>query len=258
MNGNFNNNFDSLESENTIAALLLHLSDSYVFDAIETNIQNRVPFYPMQNANIVYSIRQKFNNIEANYQLDQNAYNEINDVYLRIIDLLCQRFNFTLNPGENLDYYTAAYYLYEFLVCQYHDRMINFFSQFIISEKDFIYKSMGLNDVRKNKDTSTLYCKKVIADPKVAIISANLDNVLNNMIEYDINIGQILHFAYSDNLMVATYLSALINPNGNFFKEQYAAFLFSDKRPIIITNIRIELQKICGTTDVDLINTENQ
>lgn len=257
MNGNINNNLDSFESENTIASLLLHLSDNYIFDTIEQNIQNRVTFYPVQNPNIVYSIRQKFHNIEANYQLDQSAYNEINNTYARIIDLLCRSFNITLNARDNLDIYTTAYFLYEFLVSDYQKRMTNFFVQFIISEKDNLYRSMNLNDVKKNKDTSTLYCKKVIADPKIAIISANLESVLNNMIGFDISIEHILYYAYNDNAILYNYLKDLINPNGDFFKEQYGSFLCSDKKPTIITNIRMELQKACGVVDSDLINIED-
>ena len=108
---------------------------------------------------------------------------------------------------------------------------------------------MNLNKVRKNKDSSTVYCKKVLSDPKVAIISANLEDVLNNMIAYDIGLDTIIRTVYTDPV-ISNYLSTLITSNtGLFFKEQYGFFLNSDKRPTIITNIRYAIQQECGVVD---------
>ena len=52
-------------------------------------------------------------------------------------------------------------------------------------------------------------------------------------------------------------LSSILISNGDFIKEQYGSYLNSDKRPTIITSIRIAIQQICGTIDNPLL-TNNQ
>ena len=249
MNGNLNNTMNDLMTENDIAVLLLHLSDGYVFDIIQNNINDRVPYYQTNNPNVVYSLNQSFKNIESQYSLGKDAYDKINETYLSIIQMLCSQFNICVNITNETDLYTAAFYMYEFLVSDFYNCMIRFFVKFIMNEKNFIYNSMNLNNVRKNKDSSTVYCKKVLSDPKVAIISANLEDVLNNMIAYDISLDSIIRTVYTDPV-VANYISTLISSNtGLFFKEQYGFFLNSDRRPTIITNIRYAIQQECGVMD---------
>lgn len=250
MNGNLNNTMNDLMTENDIAVLFLHLSDGYIFDIIQNNIEDRVPYYQTNNPNIVYSLHQSFKNLESQYSLDKDAYHKMNEAYLNIIQILCEKFNISVNINNETDLYTAAFYMYEFLVSNYYDFMVRFFVRFIMNEKNFIYNSMNLNNVRKNKDSSTVYCKKVLSDPKVAIISANLEDVLRNMVAYDISLESIIRTVYAENPIVANYLSGLIVSNtGLFFKEQYGYFLNSDKRPTIITNIRYAIQQECGVID---------
>lgn len=249
MNGNLNNAMNDLMTENDIAKLFLHLSDGYIFDIIQNNIDDRVPYVQTHNPNIVYSLNQSFKNIESQYSIDKSYYDKMNETYLSIIQILCGKYNISINLTNETDLYTAAFYMYDFLVSNFYNCMIQFFVKFIMNEKNFIYNSMNLNNVRKNKDSSTVYCKKVLSDPKVAIISANLEDVLNNMIAYDIGLDTIIRTVYTDPV-ISNYLSTLITSNtGLFFKEQYGFFLNSDKRPTIITNIRYAIQQECGVVD---------
>lgn len=252
MNGNLNNTMGDLTTEKDIAVLFLHLDSDYVYDLINNNIDNRVSYYPVtNNPNAVQSLSMTYKNIESQYGLDQQQCEMIAENYRNIIRLLCSRYNLSVAIADDgIDLYTAAYYMYEFLVSSYYEMMIKFFVSFIMGEKNFIYNSMNLIDARKNKDSSTIYCKKILADPKIAIISANLESVLYNMISYDITLDQIINTVYKNNPSVAVYLNSLMSSNtGLFFKEQYGYYLTSNMGPHIITDIRLRLQQECGTID---------
>lgn len=251
MNGNLNNIMNDLTTEKDIAVLFLHLDSGYVYDLINNNIDNRVSYYPTtNNPNAVQSLSMVYKNIESQYGLDASQVAAIAENYKSIIRLLCTRYNIGANIDENSDLYTAAYYMYEFLVSSFYELMIKFFVSFIMLEKNFIYNSMNLVDARKNKDSSTIYCKKILADPKIAIISANLESVLYNMVSYDISLDQIINIVYKDNPTVANYLNSIMVSNtGLFFKEQYGAYLMGNMGPHIITTIRMRLQQECGTID---------
>lgn len=247
MHGNFNNNMNTMISENNVANLLLHLNGEYIFDTVQRYINDRVPYYPVQNPNIVYSIKQSYNALIAQYDIEKEAIEASYDAYRRIINMICYDFALNFIGNEEIDLYSAAYYLYDFLVSNYFNNMVNFFVNFIIRERNSIYNSMNLNDVKKNKDTNTIYCKKFYSDPKIAIISANLEEVISNICVYDIYLDQIIDIVYKNDINVANYLKSIIqSADNNFFRNQYVRFLSpgSDKRATIITSIRLALHQI--------------
>ena len=248
MNGNLNNNMNSMISENNVASLLLHLNGEYIFDAVQKCISERVTYYPVTNPNIVYSIKQSYLALIAQYDIENEAFEAANESYLRIIQMICSDFALIFNPyqDESIDIYSAAYYIYDFMVSNYYNHMIEFFVNFIGREKNGIYSLMNLNDAKKSKDTNTIYCKKMFSDQKIAIISANLEEVLDNICSFDIDLNQIIDTVYKNDINIAMFLKRIIaSADNNFFKNQYVNYLRqgSDKRPTIITSIRLALQK---------------
>ena len=249
MNGNLNNNMNSMISENNVASLLLHLNGNYIFDAVQKSINDRVPYYPVVNPNIVQSIKQSYLALIAQYDIENDAINAANESYMRIIQMICSDFMLIFNPynDENIDLYSAAYYIYDFTVSNYYNHMVEFFVNFIGRERNGLYNLMNLNDMKRSKDTNTIYCKKMFSDQKIAIISANLEETLNNICCFDITLEQVIDTVYKDNMNIANFLKRIIiSADNNFFKNQYASYLSkeSDKRPSIITSIRLELQRI--------------
>ena len=124
--------------------------------------------------------------------------------------------------------------------------MINFFTSFIINNKDSLYNSLNLESYKKNKDSSTIYNKRIYIDPKYITISANLEMVLKHIVTIDITLDNILQTTYV-NPKIIMFLSEIITDKGNYFKDYYCSLLNRQEMlPVILTDIRLQLQKIAG------------
>ena len=147
---------------------------------------------------------------------------------------------------ENINLYTAAFYLYDFLICNRNNIMITFFTSFIAYNKDSLSRFLNLDDYRKGKDSASAYGKRIYSDQKYGIISANMNKVLNHIATLDISLLNILQSVYTSPEVIAFFDNAVAD-KGNFFKDFYCSALEQPEAlPIIITNIRLSLQKIVG------------
>ena len=168
-------------------------------------------------------------------------------VYMDVINILCNRFNLRFNDlDENIDLYTAAYYLYDFLVCNRNNIMVTFFTSFIINNKESLSRFLNLEEYKKSKDSASAYGKRMYDDNQYGIISANMVKVLNHIATLDISLVNIFQSVYSSPEVVA-FLDNAVADMGNFFKDHYCEVLNQPEiLPIIITNIRLSLQRLVG------------
>jgi hypothetical protein len=198
--------------------------------------------------NFVGSFENNFILMQNEYPGDsQNIRIVREEVYRKIIDLLCNRFNLEFNNvDDTIDLYTAAYYLYDFLVCNRNTIMVNFFTAFIINNKDSLYSMLNVEDNKKPKDSSSVYGKRVYTDPKYAVISANIPTIINYISNMDIRLINIFQSVYVD-INLVQFMDNAFADKGNFFKEHYCSAITNiEIMPIIITNIRLALQRLVG------------
>ena len=95
---------------------------------------------------------------------------------------------------------------------------------------------------KKNKDTSTMYAKKLYDDPKLATIASNLVTILHHISGYDITLDQILHTVLTQTF--ADMLTMAILPQDDFYRNVYCVYVMNENNmPVTITNIRLEMQK---------------
>jgi hypothetical protein len=175
------------------------------------------------------------------YMADQLESTRI-DVYREIIRRLCLAHNLTFNPNIDVDYYTAANYLWDFLVSNYREYIINFYTRYIINEKDGLYSALNLDQFKKAKDSTTIYGRMIYDDNQIVIICANIAMVLNYISGFDISVSNILSLSYDIN--TANYISSLIiDNNGTFFQDYYCKSL-NNNLGIFITDIRLSIQKL--------------
>ena len=198
--------------------------------------------------NVVVSFEENFKLMTESFPGDaQNIRDIRTQVYSDIILILCDKFNLQFNEAdENIDLYTAAFYLYDFLICNRNNIMITFFTSFIAYNKDSLSRFLNLDDYRKSKDSASAYGKRIYSDQKYGIISANMNKVLNHIATLDISLLNILQSVYTSPEVIAFFDNAIAD-KGNFFKDFYCSALEQPEvLPIIITNIRLSLQKIVG------------
>lgn len=251
-----NNNMYNICTENEISVILSHFNPEYVFNIIRDNISQRFRYSQLRMPNIVVSFENYFKQLKTIYT-DIDQIREIEDTristYREIISILSNNFHFKFNYDEIQDYYSAAFYLYSFLVSDFSNNLITFFSNFILKERNNIYESFKLNDLKKNKDNSTIYNKKIYKNNKVAIINANLDFVIDNICVFDITMSDILNSIYADKSIVK-FLETSILPIQDFFKTVYVPIIQSNLKPMILTDIRLNIQAQSMSEDINIMN----
>lgn len=246
----------NVTTENEIAVILSHFNSEFIFDIIRDNIAQKYNFYQINMPNVVASFEQYFKQLQMVYDnLDDKVSIENTriETYKEILNILSSHYDLEIDHDSIQDYYSITYYLYDLLVSGFNNSMITFFTNYIIKEKNTIYDVLQLNNLKKNKDISTIYNKKVYKNTKLAIINANLEYVIDNLCGYDITFNTILNTIYQDKNMIR-FIENIVVPRVDFFKSTYVNMIFSTVRPIILTNIRLEIQKQSMVEDISIMS----
>lgn len=242
----------NIVSENELTEVLAHFNTEFVMSIIDNAIQGRFnPTAYMQNPNVVDAWDTNFKQIISYYgsqEMQERVQALRSDTYAEIIKRICtyHSMNFTV---DSVDLYSAAHYLYQFFVSNFLYYMDTFFAQFIVTEADSLYDAMDLGSLKKNKDTSTIYAKKVFRNPKLAIISANIDQVVNYISGMDITFPQIL-YKCGLTKQEADYIMTLVSDQDNFFRNHYVRTIMNDYvKPIRLNSIRFIIRNISDSSD---------
>lgn len=249
---NANSQTFNVVTENELAVVLSHYSSEFIFSILDVNMKSRfysVPIAAMPN--VVGAWEQNFKAIMAQYGSESNP--EVlrvrNETYREIIDAICKEFGLNFTIEDSIDLYSAAYQLYSFLVCSFTDNMTSFFANFIYKERSALYEALDLTALKKNKDSSTIYGKKIYKDIKLAVINANIDKVITEVCNMEIPFYSIVNTIFGANSELKRYLLNIVSADYSFFKRAYIPVLESDIRPDIITAIRFKLQEIAIAHD---------
>lgn len=247
MTNNTNLELYNMNSEFTITELLSHFDSDIIIDIMRDKLSgNRYKTLP--EPNIISSFEENFKRMNEEFPGDSQNINTIRvRVYREIIETICEAYNLQFNYlDESIDLYSAAYYIYDFLICNYSKILVNFFTSFIMNNSDSLYKNLNLESLKKSKDSSTIYGKSVYDTPKYALISANLEKVIKYISTLDITLNNIFSSTYVD-IKIVEFLDNIVADKGNFFKDYYCSVL--DKieiLPIVLTDIRLQLQNYLG------------
>ena len=131
-------------------------------------------------------------------------------------------------------------------MCNRNNYITNFFTSFIVNNKESLCRFLNLEDYRKSKESAATYGKRIYDDPMYGAISANMPTVIRHIATIDISIMNIFQSIYT-NPEVLLFLDNAIADCGDFFRDFYCSILEQPEiMPIIITNIRLSLQKIVG------------
>lgn len=232
----------NIASENQIATILSHFNSDYIMDSIVEKINSR-NMYSMNNPNVVYSYELNFNQLKQLYPTDLEQISSVRlETYQEIIDILCKAHNLKFNTDITVDYYSAAFYLYDFLVCNFLNNIIRFYTKCITIYKSSIYDYI-ISYENSNKDINAV--KKIYKDNKIATISANLNIALDYIKGMDITLDNIVRVLYLQD--IAEFINNIVAPIGDFYRDIYVAS-FNDHimMPEIITGIRLSLQSLYG------------
>lgn len=244
-----NSNSDySVVSNSEAASIINRFTPEMIEDIINNAIANKFRNYTNQLVNIVAAIDQ--NNKVAMISLPDFA-NEIkqngDELYLSIISKICSAHNLTFIGDTNSDLYSVAYTMYDFFISQFNLYMYNFFTTYINREKNALYENLELSNRKKE---TPQYSKKIYKNdsPKLAIIHANLEYVIDNIFSYDIDFNTFVDYACIPDRVKGNFLMSNLVDNGNFFKNFVVPY-YQANYGLITSSIRFELQGL-GTTDI--------
>jgi hypothetical protein len=243
---NSNNSEYSIATDNEVSAIISHFNDDYIYTTVNKSIDEKIRAYNMQMPNIVVSYEQYFKQAIDQYPDASSAiYAARDNVYSQIIKILCNYYQLVFNDNDIQDLYSSAVYLYEFLVSNFQNNLIEFFSNYILKEKNAIYDVLNLGTLKRNKDSSTIYSKKIYKNTRLGIICANLDVVIDNINVFDIDYAAYLNTVYNnDNRNIAKHIEMVTSPLNDFFKTYISSCFLSNMRPVLITSIRLKLQEL--------------
>lgn len=232
-------------SENELAVILSYYESDFVYDIVKEHIRqirtmgisniNRIP-------NVVNAWEANFKAILDTYGSDSAA--QINSVreatYQEVINSICNAYSLNFTEAD-VDLYTAASVLYDFFVCNLANNISLFFAKFIYRNCGEIYDSMGLSEMKKNKDSSTLYGKRMYKDIKLAVINANITKVVMSVCDsMEFDLPSII-LSICDKREIAEYILSLISDKENFFYVIIKPLINSNLAEYI-TDIRFKIQ----------------
>lgn len=245
---NANNMSYKLSAESDTSMVIKHFDEEFVLDIVLDNLDRRINIYQPNLPNIISSIEQNFKILYNNESVRINNGPEVlakrNNIYNVVLNMLLKNHNLVLESDMEYNIYTLSYYLYDFLISNFKKYMIDFFARFIHREVDDIYKSLNLDEDKRNRDSTIMHSKKIYVNPKMPAIIANLGYIISNMSEINISLKDILQSTYGD-INILNFLNTFITDNGNFFKDVYIGIYNSvDNHQSILTDIRFAIHEL--------------
>lgn len=238
-------------SDSEIVSVISNFSDDMIMDIIDTNAENKFKPYQHYVGNLINAIEANFKSNTENYpQFYSENMNRRNEMYMNILLKLCSLHGLSLNIDENTDLYSLTYFLYDFTISKFTINMINFFANYIIAEMNSIYEYLNLNELKKNKDSSSAYSKKLFkGNSKLATIHANIDIVIDSICGFDIDMATLL-FVSTGDPNITSLIAHNVSEVANLFKILFVPYIKDNShRANIITLIRMRLQELAGNAE---------
>lgn len=232
-----------IKEENEVAVILSNFSSEYIMGAIEDILEKRMSnFEATTKPNFVGGYEQSFKNMEATFPSDKRNILDVRDTtYLNIVNTIAKSFDLQVDFQEDEDKYPVAYFLFDFFISNYDIYLTRFFTNYIMREKDSLYKALALDDMAKSKDVTTSFNKNLFADPVVAVLAANLDKCIRFISAMDFTEESIFASVYQ--YEIVTLLCNHVRPLQDMFRASFLTTLSNPITwPIAATQIKFNLQ----------------
>lgn len=235
----------NINTDNALAAILARFNEDYIIDVIERSIDSKFRLYDQSAPNIVYAYEEQFKSLTNGFS-SASSMESISVVrantYRTIITILCNRYGLNFVNSEDIDLYSAAFYLYDFLVSNFTQYIITFYSNYLAVNRDAICSAFGLT----MSSGVTQYSKKIFKNNQLSMIHGNIGTILYGMKSFEISLSEILDMVYSDK-NIAMFILSLVSEQVNFFLNNYEEYVLNpDIGPEFQTQIRLRLQNIYG------------
>lgn len=243
---------NNINMNNTVAQMLSYFDPLYVEDVVDNSLACCYRPFNMELPNIVIAYENKFKVYLDQFPSEREILiQKRREVYKLIIDKICNHYNLSIVEDmiedEDNDYYTIANLLYGILVSEYTNNFVTLFIRYIEKEKANIYNMLvNMTDkaiLDKTKNSTIEMNKKTYSDPQVAIIQANINKVMNIVLEADITFANIMYILLQKDF--AQYITVHVQDSGDLYKNHFTERLINpDTRPSALTAIKLKLHEI--------------
>ena len=249
-----NMNNVTIETDRALASILDNFSEDFILDSVRNSFDYIFRPYSTRMANYPMLIESKFKGILDNYMGPDKVsiIEKRNETLHLILNEVCQKYNLAITTDIHDEHlYPLCYTLYQILVSEFTDRVINFFAYYINKHRDQLIRSIGLEANNPNK---TGYAKKMYSDFSQIVVYENMDQILDVMAGLDISLYNIL-IELSD-LNTASFITSYISDAGDMYKNHVASYLRNHiTRTDMITAVKIKFSEI--TSEYMKLSKEN-
>ena len=236
--------FNNITTDRELAEILGRFSDDSIIAAVDEALAYK--YRPFNNAmpNLPGVISRQFATIKecATDGFDQILQCELNAYYC-IISRVCQAYNLSITseiPDDLL--FPLAAQLYQNLVGEFSVRMLTFFSNYIVMNKDFLISSIP-DDRRIDHHTS--YTKRMLNDTAIIAVYENMESIIDIIAGLDISFPNVIELF--DSREAAAFISNFISDNGDIYKHYIASYIYDQvTRTDMITSIKLRFLEIAG------------
>ena len=171
----------NIEAENSCASLLSQFNSNFIFDICTRTLNTKDVPSIEESPNIVNAAEITFNDLMNQFPVDVENIKVVRDMtYMEVIDRLCTYYDAVfVDPGDEY-HFLLARNLYFLLASGYSRCLIKFLSSRIYKNKNELYEIIGNQDIKRSKDTTTSYYKRICKnDPKLGYIISNIGEALD-------------------------------------------------------------------------------
>lgn len=220
-----------------IATILSNFSDQAVQDIVKESIDYRFRPFGLRSPNYPKILNDHFDAIKMNSTGYDNDIEEKRvECLTTIIDSILSYYGLARSndiPDEQL--YSVCYMLYQLFVSEFTDRMVNFYTQYIINNMNELLNYLSAED----KSIKNTYTKKIYNTQDYAIIYENMSKIADIIAGLDIPLDQLI--AYISDQQTSDFLCQYIEDINDVYKNKFACFLIDDTTSAdIITRIRLQ------------------
>ena len=240
--------YNNIDTDYGIGTILSRFDSEYITSIIQNSINNRFRPFSEPMPNMVAVLSREFEAVKNHTPDYRDKVLEVEDrTYQEICSMICDGFGLQLDldndqlVGETLK--SFAYWMYDIFVSRFTDNLVNFYTSYIMRNIDNIYSYLlDANEVKKARENS-VQAQDMYTNAKFALIHANLNKIVMNMVSYDISLQELLSYITDPN--IANMLCTFISDKGDIYKYHFASYI-TDRNTVsgLITSIKLHLQNI--------------
>ena len=238
-----------ISTDYEIASILNNFSDFLITDMINESIKYRFRPFGLRLPNYPDIFTSNLNNVLVHsVDHDEEIIEKKEEVQRLIIDTIGENFGFQVSseiPTEQL--YPLCYLLYQIFVSEFTDRMLNFYTQYIIDNMDEILKYIKQDEVTKSS-----YSKKIYNNQDLGIIYDNMIKVMDIVAALDIRLPELI--TYLSTQETSDFICSYIEEIDDVYKKNFAVYITSSTTIAdVITSVRLKFVQ-ATIENVELLN----